>query len=160
MDSPSRYKSPYKKLKIGVIGYSRPNIDEAHARALLQACFKKFIVQAKVERLQVEIVSGLTNAGVPKVAYELAAQWQIKTVGISAREALQAESGIFPVMKQMLIGHHFGDESAFFINYIDCLARIGGGEQSMKETEMFKEKLQNDPKLLAHWLLEHELALI
>lgn len=160
MDSPSRHNSPYKKLKIGVIGYSRPNIDEAHARTLLQACFKQFIVRAQVERLQVEIVSGLTNAGVPKVAYELAAQWQIKTVGISAREALQAESGIFPVMKQMLIGQHFGDESAFFINYIDCLARIGGGEQSMKETEMFKEKLQNDPQLLAHWLIEHELALI
>lgn len=160
MDSPSRYKSPYKKLKIGVIGYSRPNIDEAQARTHLQACFKQFIVQANVERLQVEIVSGLTNAGVPKVAYELAAQWQIKTVGISAREALQAKSGIFPVMKQMIIGQHFGDESAFFIHYIDCLVRVGGGEQSLKEIGMFKEKLHHDPKLLANWLIEHELELI
>lgn len=155
-----RYQSPYKKLKIGVVGYSRPNIPEPQTRALLQACFKTFIMRAQVDRLQVEIVSGLTNAGVPKVAYELASQWQVKTVGISAQEALQVECGVFPVRKQMLIGRLFGDESAFFINYVDCLARIGGGPQSLKEVEMFKEKLHHDPAQLAQWLIEHDVELL
>jgi hypothetical protein len=154
------YVSPYKKLRIGVVGYSRTNIDEPHTRALLQASFKKFIAQAHAERLTIEIVSGLTNAGVPKVAYELATQWQLKTVGISARAALAATCGVFPVRKQMLIGETFGDESAYFIQYIDCLTRIGGGEQSLHEVEMFKEKLHHNPQQLAHWLIEHELELL
>jgi len=160
MNLPKRHESSYKKLKIGVVGYSRSNIDEQLARNLLQACFKKFILQASVGRLQVEIVSGLTNAGIPKVAYEIAAQWQLKTVGISARESFQAECGVFPAMKQMIIGQNYGDESAAFIKYIDCLARVGGGKQSLREVEMFKEKLHHDPKLLANWLIERELALI
>jgi hypothetical protein len=160
MEPSDRHKPQHKKLKIGVVGYSRSNIDEQLARNLLQACFKKFILQASVGRLQVEIVSGLTNAGIPKVAYEIAAQWQLKTVGISAREALQAGSGVFPVMKQMIIGQHFGDESTAFIKYIDCLARVGGGKQSLREVEMFKEKLHQDPKMLANWLIEHEMTLI
>lgn len=159
MTSPRR-QPLYKKLKIGVVGYSRPNIDVPQTRALLQINLKKFILQAKVNRLQIEIVSGLTNAGVPKVAYELATDWQLKTVGISAREALQAECGIFPVQKQMLIGQHYGDESSYFIRYIDCLLRIGGGPQSLKEAEMFKEKHHHDPVTLAQWLIEHELPLI
>ncbi|GAB4581060.1 MAG: hypothetical protein Fur0022_38050 [Anaerolineales bacterium] len=160
MHPPQRHQSPYKKLKIGVVGYSRTNLPEAQARTLLQACFKAFIVRAKVDRLQVEVVSGLTNAGIPKIAYELASQWQVKTVGISAREALEAECGIFPVRKQMIIGQKFGDESSYFIQYIDCLARIGGGKQSLREVEMFKEKLHHDPQQLARWLIEHELDLL
>ena len=32
-----------------------------------------------------------------------------------------------------------GDESVRFIEYIDCLVRVGGGKQSMKETEMAKD---------------------
>lgn len=160
MDEPDRHISPYKKLKIGVVGYSRPNINEPQARVLLQESFKKFIVQAQVERLEVEIVSGLTNSGVPKVAYELAAQWQLKTVGISAREALEANCGVFPVRKQMIIGETFGDESAYFIQYIDCLTRLGGGDQSLREVEMFKEKLNHDSAYLSKWLIENELELL
>ncbi len=160
MDVSHRYVSPYPKLKIGVVGYSRTNIDETRARALLQNSFKKFIMQARAERLAVEVVSGLTNAGIPKVAYELATQWQLKTVGISAREALTADSGVFPVRKQMLIGQTFGDESVSFIRYIDCLVRIGGGNQSLREVEMFKEKLHHEPIQLSQWLIEHELELL
>lgn len=160
MDVSRRYISPYKKLKIGVVGYSRANINEPKARALLQSCFMKFIAQAHAERLEIEVVSGLTNAGVPKVAYELATQWRLKTVGISAREAVEADSGVFPVRKQMLIGETYGDESAYFIQYIDCLARVGGGKQSLHEVEMFKEKLNHDPQLLSQWLIEHELELL
>ncbi|MCB9134850.1 MAG: hypothetical protein H6636_05465 [Anaerolineales bacterium] len=160
MENVDHYVSPYKKLKIGVVGYSRTNIDEINARALLQSSFKKFITQAHAERLEVEIVSGLTNAGVPKIAYELATQWQLKTVGISAREALEATCGVFPVRKQMLIGETFGDESSYFIQYIDCLTRVGGGNQSLHEVEMFKEKLNHDPAQLAQWLIEHELELL
>lgn len=159
MNRPIRHKLPHKKLKIGVVGYSRPNIDEIQVHDLLQTAFKKFILQAGVGRMQIEVVSGLTNVGVPKIAYELATQWKIKSVGISAREALQAECGVFPVMKRMIIGQHFGDESDFFIRYIDCLARIGGGRQSLKEVEMFKEKLRHDPKQLATWLVEAEVEL-
>lgn len=39
-----------------------------------------------------------------------------------------------------VFGDKFGDESRSFINGIDILYKIGGGEQSDKELKMAKEK--------------------
>ena len=103
----------------------------------------------------VEIVSGYTNSGIPKIAYELADKYEFKTVGFSAKQALKVSSGTYPVSKVILEGERFGEESHEFINYIDHLIRIGGGPQSRKETELFKREVGS--RISESILIEHEV---
>jgi hypothetical protein len=100
-------------------------------------------------------VSGYTNSGVPKIAYELADKFEFTTVGFSVEQALNTRSGVYSVNKVILVGKKFGDESEDFVQYIDGLIRIGGGKQSRKETAMFK-KLHSD-KSLTSLLKEYEV---
>ena len=139
-------------LKIGVVGFSRPQFDHEQATKILKTAIGQFIEQFNAN--QVEIVSGLTNIGIPKLAYEVAAEQGFVTVGISAKQALKVGCGIFAVDKQIIKGKKFGDESQVFIDYIDCLIRVGGGRQSRKEVEMFQEKTQNDPQLILEYEIE------
>jgi len=84
------------------------------------------------------VVGGLTNMGIPKLAYEIADEegW-IKT-GFSAEQAFEVDSGTYPVDKTIIYGQKFGDESHQFVSYIDCLIRAGGGKQSLEEVRLFK----------------------
>ena len=121
--------------KIGVVGYSDDKIfNHDIAKALLAIVFD--IVDK--EYSDIEIVSGLTNMGIPKLAYEMADKREWKTVGLTAKEAKKYDC--YDVDEEIIIGEKFGDESKAFIDYIDCLIRVGGGKQSMKETEKAKEK--------------------
>ena len=86
-----------------------------------------------------EIVSGYTNSGVPKIAYELAGRFGFRTIGFSARQALKVRCGLYPVDDVRLVGSCFGDESEAFVRYIDRLIRVGGGPQSRHEVELFKQ---------------------
>lgn len=72
------------------------------------------------------------------IAYELAREFGMQTVGFSAKQALKVRAGVFPCDKEIIVGARFGDESAAFVAYIDGLIRIGGGPQSRREVEMFK----------------------
>lgn len=92
----------------------------------------------------IEIVSGYTNAGVPRIAYQLADDLGMETVGFSAKQALRVRSGVYLVKKVVLIGEKFGDESERFVAYIDWLIRIGGGRQSRREVELFKALHQGE----------------
>jgi len=122
---------------IGVVGYSDDKVfSHDIAKALLAIAFD--VVSEDLKSDDYALVSGLTNMGVPKLAYEMAEKRGWKTVGLSAKEA--KEYDCFPVDEEIIVGEHFGDESKEFIDYIDCLIRVGGGEQSMKETEMAKKK--------------------
>ena len=123
-------------LKIGVVGFSSNQFDKQKAYQILTDVFRE--LQQKHPNKEIEIVSGYTNSGVPKIAYELAEKYNFTTVGFSARQALKVWSGVYPVKKVILIGERFGDESEGFVAYIDGLIRVGGGNQSRKETEMFK----------------------
>lgn len=84
-----------------------------------------------------KIVSGLTTAGVLGIAYQLAKEYGFITVGIAPQSALKYE--IFPVDEKHIIGEKFGDESEFFLHYLTRVIRIGGGPQSMRETQLAKE---------------------
>lgn len=96
---------------------------------------------------KVSIVSGLTLTGVPKLAYEYANLKSYQTVGISANRSLNTK--IFPCDKIYIFGNNYGDESEYFIEYIDVLIRVGGGKQSLREVEMFKKKVKtNDTNLI------------
>lgn len=151
------YNQSHESLRIGVVGYSGRRFDEAVARETLRRLLAEQIENRELEVKAVEVVSGLTNLGIPKIAYELAVEMGMKTVGISASRALTASSGVFPVDKQIIVGRHYGDESQEFISYIDVLLRIGGGEQSSKEVEMFRERFSQDPASLDGCLFEVEL---
>ncbi|ABC30823.1 hypothetical protein HCH_04113 [Hahella chejuensis KCTC 2396] len=142
-------------MKIGVVGFSKRWFDQEAASSILERAIKSWVKETNKD--QVEIVSGLTNAGVPKLAYELAVRMGITTVGISARRALKVRSGIFPCDKQILVGLDFGDESEAFIDYIDCLIRVGGGPQSRKEVELFKERKGLSAEELSSYLYEEEV---
>lgn len=124
-------------FKYGVVGFSRNQFDKKAAHQILEELFHEMKNIHKDQ--EVEIVSGYTNSGVPKIAYELADQFSFTTVGYSAEQALQVKSGVYPVKKVFIKGKRFGDESEEFIGYIDALVRVGGGPQSRKEVEMFKQ---------------------
>ncbi len=125
-------------IRYGVIGFSKNQFDKESAYTFLDELFRH--LKEEHSNKTIEIVSGYTNSGVPKIAYELADKYGFTTVGFSARQALSVESGTYPVMKVILKGEQFGDESHDFIEYIDKLIRVGGGLQSKKEIELFKEK--------------------
>ncbi|CAK8722819.1 MAG: hypothetical protein CDV28_1139 [Candidatus Electronema aureum] len=113
-------------MKIGVVGYSFNKFDLDLAAKMMRSAFDIFVPK-NAESENIEIVSGLTNIGVPRIAYQLADRRNFITVGISAEQAFQVHCGVYPVKKQIIRGINFGDESEVFIRYIDFLIRIGGG---------------------------------
>lgn len=123
-------------MKLGIVGYSSGKFDESIAHILLL----RGIVQAEIKsgKMISEIVSGLTDQGIPGMAYHLAVKMDnIKTVGIACSKA--GEYPCFAVDEAIIIGDEWGDESETFIDYIDILLRIGGGDQSLEEVSRFKE---------------------
>ena len=151
------YNQTHEALRIGVVGYSGRKFDEDVARNELERILTEEMETRETEPKRIEIVSGLTNVGVPKIAYELAARLGMKTVGISASRALTSDAGVYPVDKQIIVGQNYGDESEEFIGYIDVLVRIGGGQQSLDEVRMFRERFDGDDASLASCLVEVDL---
>jgi hypothetical protein len=144
-------------LRIGVVGFSQRHFDHEAARAQLRRFVSALLERPEAKAAAPEIVSGLTNQGVPKLAYELARELGLITVGIAARQALRVRAGLFPVDRRILVGERFGDESPILIDYIDKLIRIGGGPQSRAEVELFRAKCKHDDAVLAECLFEAEV---
>lgn len=123
-------------VRIGIVGYSGAKFDEWKARNILMSIFEDIMNKY---RDGVEIVSGGTMYGIPKLAYYIAALLGYECVGVICKEGLQDK--LFPTLKDLIVeGEHWGDESEAFINYIDILYRVGGGPQSLKEVQMAKTK--------------------
>jgi hypothetical protein len=146
------------RLRIGVVGFSRPHFDHVAAAILLDDALANLLAHHARDPSGAELVSGLTNMGVPKLAYERAVALGMRTVGVSARQALRVSAGVFPVDETILVGARFGDESAAFIARIDVLIRIGGGPQSRHEVELFRAALAALGLPEAGYLIEHEVA--
>lgn len=126
-------ESEKKYFKIGVVGYSDKKFDIKKAKKFIKEGFDELEKKHK----NIEIVSGLTNLGIPKLAYEEAVNRGYRTVGIACKKSKDFEC--FNCDEEIIIGDEWGDESDKFINYIDVLLRIGGGKQSKKETKMVKD---------------------
>lgn len=137
-----------------MVGFSKNAFDQKAARQQL-ALFLKAILE-KNAGAGFELVSGYTNMGVPKIAYSLADELGLTAVGFSAKQALYVKIGCYPVKKEILVGEKFGDESEAFVRYIDLLIRIGGGPQSRREVEMFKNLHAGED--LTELLFECEVA--
>jgi len=145
-------------MKIGVVGHSSNNIDENLASKLLDQMISKIASVNKMSK-DIEIVTGLTNIGVPKLAYKIADKRNYSKIGISAQQAYEVKCGIYPVDKEIIVGQKFGDESAVFIDYIDYLIRVGGGNQSASEVQLFKDKCSILNWDIKERLLEQEFNL-
>lgn len=139
------------KLRIGVTGYSAQKFDQEEAELLLNSAFDainmKYPDRQSLTRNEKPIravrtnekivVSGLTNLGIPGLAYRLAEKRGWKTIGIACSKAEEYEC--WPVNKKIIVGKEWGDESQTFLDSIDILIRIGGGQQAKRETETFKK---------------------
>lgn len=135
-----KFKDFMTNKKIGIVGFSDDSYipKEETVRAYFRQGLKDLGLDGDKNLI---IVSGTTNMGVPKICYEEARKMGFKTVGITAEEAKQYD--LFPVDESFFIGEKFGDESDFFLEYIDCMIKIGGGPQSIKEYKKFtKEKVE------------------
>jgi hypothetical protein len=146
-----------RPLKIGVVGFSQRHFDQDAARAHLRRFIVALLARPRAAETPVELVSGLTNQGVPQLAYVLATELGLRTVGISARQALRARAGCFPVDEQMIVGERYGDESQAFVDHVDVLIRVGGGPQSRREVELFRAKHRGDEAELEGRLFEAEV---
>jgi len=121
-------------MNIGVVGYSSDQIDATAAHTLLQASFQQLVAQ-QMGNAPIRIISGLTNIGVPKLAYQIAHQLGYQTVGISAQRALKVNCGIYAVDEQLIVGLEFGDESACLLtpSTISC-ASAAASRATMKSS--------------------------
>jgi hypothetical protein len=70
------------------------------------------------------------------IAYEEATRRGWKTVGVACSQALDYDC--FPVHEAVIVGRSWGDESEVFLERIDLVIRIGGGNQSRQEVDLAK----------------------
>lgn|SRR5574344_630297 len=130
-------------VNIGFVGYSKSDFDIDKANSIIDVIFnsieEKYCTD-KNKRINIRIMSGGTNLGIPKLVYEKAKRENEKygkwffLVGIIPREGKDYE--LYPCDYIKVVGNNFGDESKYFTDNIDVLYKIGGGNQSQKEYEM------------------------
>jgi hypothetical protein len=129
-------------LYVGVSGYFDQRFDEEEARELLDDALedieKEYIDSGEYE--SIVIVSGLTNHGMPKIAYQAAEYRGYGTMGIAPEEVNDTGYELYPVDEIIYSGESFGDEIEKYIETIDVFVRIGGGAQTQMELELAEEE--------------------
>lgn len=134
------FQNSKQKINIGVIGYSSQKFDEDVAKTHIKDAFdeieKKYKKEIK-DDVVFSVISGWSNVGIPKLAYEEAESRKWNTVGIACKKVDDYEK--YPVKEGKKIGGDWGDESETFLNELTVLVKIGGGKQSTKEFEKAKE---------------------
>ncbi|NEO31994.1 MAG: hypothetical protein F6K36_16470 [Symploca sp. SIO3C6] len=123
-------------MRIGVVGYSKQIFEADIAQSLIQQAFDAIAMKKNIE--VIEVVSGLTQLGIPALAYQEAVRRGWKTVGVACRKALDYRC--FPVDQRIIVGRNWGDESQTFLDMIDVLLRFGGGQQAHFECLLAQEQ--------------------
>jgi hypothetical protein len=123
------------ELRIGVVGYSATDFNERKAKKLVKKGFDSVLDNHSGTPC---VVSGLTNIGIPKIAYKEASNRGWKTAGVACNKAEDYET--YPVDEKTIVGSDWGDESDEFLSQIDVLIRVGGGDQAIEETEHASSK--------------------
>jgi len=123
-------------MRIGFVGYIEKEFDVIRAEVIALRIFNEIYYNHE-DNERIEIVVGATNTGTHKIIYKVARLYKYKTVGVMCNKGYDYE--LFPVDKLIVVGENWGDESKTFLNSIDILYRIGGGEQSLREVKMAKK---------------------
>ena len=127
-----------RTIKIGFVGYSISKFSEKQANKILNDIFDEIKAKYADKHYNIEIVTGATALGIPKLVYEHASKYNYKLIGIMCKDGYTCE--LYPCDEIYAIGNNWGDESPTFINYIDILYKIGGGPQSINEAKMAREQ--------------------
>lgn len=122
-------------IEIGVVGYSAQDFDEELAKDALADAYDG--IETETDSTPV-VVSGLTDLGIPALAYREAATREWKTVGVACAKA--SDFDCYPVDEREIVGEDWGDESDRFLSRIDVLVRVGGGEQAHAEMAEARER--------------------
>lgn len=139
------------RLKIGVVGYCPPTMfDKDEAKRLLVDVFDQIVQDLDVKACYVEVmvVSGLADVGIPALAYREAVLRNWTTGGVACEKVCNFDE--FPVDYRRVVGKNWGEESEAFLAECDVLVRIGGGKQSKEEVKAFSA--------LGGAVYEHEFA--
>ncbi len=128
------------ELRLGVVGYCPPSkFDESKALEYIIDGYNK--IQQDFPYKNITVVSGLTNVGVIKIAYEEAKRRNWKTAGVACKKAYDYKESWFAVDESpVIVGEKWGDESSTFTNSIDTILKIGGGPQSIREFEEIRKE--------------------
>lgn len=124
-----------KSVYVGVVGFSSQKFNTEQAKERIKESFDK--IESHFSDRQIICVSGLTDLGVPALAYRECVKRGWMTIGVACEKA--KEYDLFPVDKIIIEGKNWGDESEKFLSMLDCLIRIGGGQQSNNETQKAKQ---------------------
>ena len=122
-------------MRVGIVGYSASNFDHKKANDLIENVFS--FIEKEFSKDNLTLVGGYTDLGINSIAYRIAAEKGWATVGIACEKAHEYE--LYPVDRAFIAGEDWGDESFLFLDNIDILVRVGGGKQSLEETEMAKK---------------------
>ena len=125
-----------KELRIGVVGYSGQKFNTIKALNLIRKAYDN--INSLYPKESKTIVSGLSNLGIPAIAFREAIKRKWRTVGISCSKA--SKFTCFPVDEKIITGTEWSEESPVFLNSIDILVRVGGGNQSITETAEMKRR--------------------
>ena len=136
-------------IAIGVVGYSGQKFDEGDAIRLIADAFNEAVDRIPFKKLPYKVISGLTDLGIPGLAYREAALRGWITVGVACKKA--EDYPCYPVDESHIVGEEWGDESKTFLGMLDILIRVGGGKQSLAEVEEAK-------KITGLIVIERELA--
>ena len=120
-------------MRIGVIGYSSQNFNKKKARLLLREAFDILTAEYGNDNT---VVSGLTDLGIPALAYREAQRRGWRTAEVACSKAFDYK--LFPVNERRIVGENWGDESEDFLDSIDILVKVGGGKQSADEAKKAK----------------------
>lgn len=112
------------ELRIGVVGYSDTDFDEEQANQYIRDGLDEISTSHTGTP---QLVSGLTDIGIPKLAYREAASRGWETVGVACAKAEEYDT-------------YLVDESEEFLSQIDVLLRVGGGGQAVEETGHAKKR--------------------
>ncbi|MFA6094714.1 MAG: hypothetical protein WC757_02395 [Candidatus Paceibacterota bacterium] len=126
-----------KEVRVGVVGFCLPTrFDEVEARRLIRSAYSEVV--SLFSDCRIIVVSGLINVGIPAIAYNEACVHGWRTIGVACKRA--TKHPLFPVNEKIIVGNEWGQESPVFLALLNAMIRVGGGKQSLAETEAIKAK--------------------
>jgi hypothetical protein len=140
-----------KIIKIGIIGISDENDHNISGGSggyggfvfTMVTCMQNLARKKYGNDVVFELVFGLTDVGINQCIHYHATDSRnpfgaVKTIGFGYSN--MSFSKCLSVDEKYIIGTECGDESEAFVDYIDMLLKIGGGDKEAKEWVMFTTK--------------------